>query len=418
LKAGGDGMLLLRSWFWLQGQVLVRAEGEETERLLNQCLARGIYLWDIRRREGILYFRLSSRAFLRLPPLVRHLKVKVSIAEKVGLPFFLRRLRRRRMLVAGGLLFVLILYVWSGCIWSVQVAGVGHPGQQKELAQMLASRGVMRGVLKERIDLGMVEYEVLTQFPELAWARAYFTGTRFVLEVVPKLPQPELVRPGHLAAKKNGLVLDVLVLVGKALVNKGASVQAGDVLILGEQGRQPVPAKGRVLARVWHETYHEGETFEQCWVRSGNTASSRMLRVLGRELLIRGVKVAPFQYFETDYQRKKILPWRNSSGPVEVIDKTYYELKETRSTISEAECIKRLTEQALAEIKRNLDEGSQITQVDKKVLSQPGDSPVRVWVRIEAVEDIAVPIPYYPRTGEGGIGIGGTIREKGSNDRP
>jgi len=33
----------------------------------------------------------------------------------------------------------------------------------------------MSGVLKERIDLSAVEQEVLVQFPELAWARAYFT---------------------------------------------------------------------------------------------------------------------------------------------------------------------------------------------------------------------------------------------------
>lgn len=410
-------MFFLKSWFWLQGQLLVRIEGKESERLLNQCLARGIYLWDIRRHEGLLYFRMTSRAFFRLRHLVRSLRVKVRIVEKTGLPFFLRTLRRRRMLLVGGILFLILLYAWSSCVWSVQVQGTGNEKQQRELSQLLLAQGVARGVLKGQIDLATVEHEVLTKFPELAWARAYFTGTRFVLEVVPKMLPPELATPGHLVAKKNGLILDVLVLAGKPLVDKGASVLSGDVLILGDQGRQPVPAKGQVLAKVWHETYREGEAIERRWVRSGNTATSRTLKVMGRELVLTGVKQSPFERFETEEKRKNILPWRNSAGPVEVIDKSYHELKEVRRMLSEEECARRLMDQALAELKRNLNEGSRLTQVDKKVLSRTGDSPIRVWVRIEAIEDIAVPIPYYPQKHEGGIGIGGTTGEEGSSDR-
>lgn len=410
-------MMFLKGWLWLQGQVLVRIEGPEAERLLNQCLARGIYLWDIRRCEGILYFRMSSRTFFRLRPLVRQLKVKVRITEKSGLPFYIKTFKRRRMLLVGAILFILLLYGWSNCIWSVQVKGTAHETQRAELLQTLLAQGVARGVFKDKIDLNTVEYEVLTQFPELAWARAYFTGTRFVLEVVPKLPMPELAKPGHLVAKKNGLVLDVLVLVGKPLVDKGALVQAGDVLVLGDQGRNPVPAKGRVLAKVWHETYREGEAIERRWARSGNTASSKTLKVLGYELLVKGVKEPPFQHFETEQERKNVLFWRNSSGPVEVIDKIYHELKEEKYMLSEEECARRLIDQALADLKQNLDEGSRITQVDKKVLSKSGDSLIRVWVRIEAVEDIAVPIPYYPQKHEGGIGIGGTNAEKDSSGR-
>lgn len=408
-------MLLVKSWLWLQGQVLVRVEGEEAERLLNQCLARGIYLWDIRRHEGLLYFRLSSRAFFRLRPLVRNLKVKVRIVEKAGLPFFVRTFRRRRMLLVGGIIFLIALYTWSSCVWSVQVKGVTHAAERSELIQLLMSCGVRQGVLKKNIDLAAIEHDVLTQFPELAWARAYFTGTRFVLEVVPKLPPPDLAKPGHLVAKKNGLVLDVLVLAGKPLVEKGSSVQAGDVLVLGEQGRRPVPAKGQVLARVWHEIYKEGEPVERCWLRSGRTATARVLRLWNRELVLSGTREVPFPRFESDEESKNILPWRNSGGPVEVIDITYHELKEVKRLLPVEEYIKRLTDQALAELKQNLDEGSRITKTDKKVLSQPGDTLVRIWVRIEAVEDIAMPIPYYPQKNEGGPAVGGT-RTNGEED--
>lgn len=408
-------MWLLNSRFWLQGQVSVRVKGKESERLLNQCLARGIYLWDVKWEEGKLSFRMRSRDFFRLRPLVRQLKVKVTIKEKIGLPFFWRRFKRRRTLAWGGVLFLLMLYTWSSCIWSVRIEGANHPERQKQLGQLLAGQGVMQGVLKQRVDLRAIEHEVLTQFPELAWARAYFTGTRFVLEVVPKLSQPQLQRPGHLVATKNGLIYDMLVLAGRPLVEKGSSVSAGDVLILGEQGRRPVPAKGRVLARVWHEAYLEGDAVERHLVRSGNSVTKKVLRLINWPVYIGGVKKVPFEYYETERERKSVVPWRNSISSVEVIEEIYYELKEIKKVIPESECAQRLLKQAAALAKQELAEGSKIIQTDKKILSQPGDIPIRVWVRIEAVEDIARPIPYYPRTGEGGIGIGGTIGEEDSS---
>jgi similar to stage IV sporulation protein len=409
--------VLLRSWFWLQGQVLVQVEGQERERLLNQCLARGIYLWDIRWKGNKLYFRLLSQDFFLLRPLVRGLRAKVSIEEKIGFPFFWRRFKRRRTLALGSLLFVMIIYVWSSFIWSVKVEGINHPEQQRRLNQLLIDQGIMPGVLRQRVDPSLVEHEVMTQFPELAWARAYFTGTIFILEVVPKLRQPELMQPNHLVAGRGGVVLDVLVLAGKALVDQGDSVQAGDVLILGEQSRRPVSAKGRVLAQVWHETYCEGEAVREYLVRSGTVACRKMVRFLGWELIMSGVKEVPFPQFELEQKRKCLLPWRKSSGLVEVIDETYHELEGKRTPIPESDCAQQLLERALAQAKRKLGEGSKIIDIDNKILSQPGDIPVRVRVRIEAVEDIAVPIPYYPRASEGGIGIGGASGEESSSSR-
>ena len=179
-----------------------------------------------------------------------------------------------------------------------------------------------------------------------------------------------------------------------------------------------MPAKGRVLARVWHEMYKEGEPMERHWLRSGSTATARVLRIWNREVVLSGTREAPFSRFESDEKGESILPWRNSGGPVEVIDITHHELREVKHPLSVEECIRRLTDQALAELKLNLDEGSQITKVDKKVLSQPEDSLIRVWVRIEAVEDIAMPIPYYPQKREGGPAVGGTNREEDTGGRP
>lgn len=400
-------MFVLRIWFFLQGQVLVRVEGEDAERLLNLAVSRGIYLWDVHWHEGRLYFRVGSRGFFRLRPLVRACGLRLHILCKGGLPFVLRRLRRRQALLIGGAFFLLALYAWAGCLWAVEIKGSRNPAQAERLAELLVEKGVNRGVLKERIDLAGIEHEVLARFPDLAWARAYFTGTKFMLEVVPKLLPPPAEGPGHLVAKRSGVVLDVFVLTGTARTEKGATVRAGDVLISGEQGGRPVAARGRVRARVWYEAYREGRPEEVRLVRTGHTAQARLVRALNREYLLAGPAAAPFERYEVETRVKSAFSWRNLRVPVEIIERTYHEFKEERRLLTAEESARRLGAQALADLKRNLAEGAEVVKVEEKVLSAPEDNLTRVRVRIETVEDIAERVPYYPLPREGGPSIGG-----------
>lgn len=390
-------MFILRTWFWLQGQVLVRVEGEHPERLLNLALSRGIYLWDIHWREGRLYFKVGSRGFFRLRPLVRGRGLRLRIQAKGGLPFALRRLRRRQALIIGGALFLCALYAWANCIWSLEIVGAKDAAQARELYTLLVEKGVSRGVLKSRIDLSAVEHEVLARFLDLAWARAYFTGTKLTLEVVPKLLPPAVEEPGDLVARRSGVVLEVQVLAGTALVEKGATVRAGDVLIKGEQGGKPVAARGRVWARVWYDAYKEGRPEEVRLLRTGNTAEARCLRIWNREFLLSGPQEAPFARYETEISVKTVLGWRNLRVPVEVINKVYYELKEERRRLTAGESAERLVNDALAKLKQGLVEGAEIVNVERRVLSGPEDNLTRVRVRIETVEDIAERGPVFSR---------------------
>lgn len=382
-------MFILRTWFWLRGQVLVRVEGEHPERLLNLALSRGIYLWDVRWQEGRLYFRVGSRGFFRLRPLVRAKGLRLRILAKGGLPFMLGRLRRRQALLLGGALFLCALYAWANCVWSLEIIGTRNEVQARELQALLVEKGVSRGVLKSRIDLSAIEHEVLARFLDLAWARAYFAGTKFTLEVVPKLLPPAAEEPVDLVARKSGVVLEVQVLAGTALVEKGATVRAGDVLIKGEQGGKPVPARGRVWARVWYEAYAEGPPEQVRVLRTGRTAEVHLIRVFQREFLLFGPKEPPFARYETETSVKTLLDWRNLRVPVEVINKVYLELKEERRHLTAEENAERLASEALAKLKQGLVEGAEIVKVDKRVLSSPEDNLTRVRVRIETVEDIA-----------------------------
>jgi similar to stage IV sporulation protein len=400
-------VFILRIWFWLQGQVLVRVQGDNQERLLNLALSRGIYVWNVHWREGYLYFRIGIRGFKRLRPLVRACHLRVRIVAKTGLPFFFRPLRRRHMLLTGAVLFLITIYAWSSCLWSMEIVGSRDPLQSKRLGELLVKRGVSRGVLKSRIDLEGIEREVLADFPDLAWARAEFTGTKFTLEVVPKLLPPEKEGPQHLVARRSGVVLDVFVLAGTAHVEKGATVRSGDILISGDQGGSPTTARGRVMARVWYEAYREGKPEETLLVRTGNTAVVQKIALLGRELLLSGPAESPFVRFETESRMKALASWRNLRAPVEVIETTYYELKEKVRQLSAEENAERLAGGVLAELKKGLAEGAQIVKVEKKVLSEPGDNLTRVRVRIETMEDIAKSVPYYPLQQEGGQDIGG-----------
>src|SRR5690349_20261849 len=121
-------MLMLRFANYFKGAVRIRISGVFPEKFINLCLARGIFLWGISRQNGDLLAFIRLPDFLRIRPLVKLSQSRIAVAGYSGLPFTVKRIRRRKMMVVGAVLFFFLLNVMSSYIWFVDVSG------QKRLA--------------------------------------------------------------------------------------------------------------------------------------------------------------------------------------------------------------------------------------------------------------------------------------------
>ena len=105
-------MTVLISLFrYIQGYLKIRITGYSPERFLNLCKNKKIAVWGLLsdRNAYVMYIKVSG--FRRLKPILKKTQTKVTIEERIGLPFFFYKYRKRKLFFIG-FLFCLFLFIW------------------------------------------------------------------------------------------------------------------------------------------------------------------------------------------------------------------------------------------------------------------------------------------------------------------
>ncbi|CCO09097.1 sporulation protein YqfD [Desulforamulus hydrothermalis] len=415
-------MVLLRLFSFLLGHVSLVVRGEFLEKFVNLAASRGIYLWDITRlSEDKVRVKARISDIRSLKQVARTTHSGFKIVERRGLPFLINSLKKRKLLAIGGVIFLAILYFLSSFVWFIEITGHDKLSAA-EIKQIAAQAGLRPGVAKWQLDTKQVETTLREKLPSLAWAGVYVKGTKVIIEVAEKKlvqPEPAQGQPAHIIAGKAGLIKEVLVLEGQAMVNEGDTVLPGSVLISGEiiqeirpeAGNQPLPpgqeppppqtvsrfvqAKGIVRARVWYEGYGECKFSETVEKLSGQQKTSVRIKFGPKEIIIAGPAVSPYRYYQTSQTVKSLPKWRNLAIPVEVTTVNYLEVIKERVNHGRAGAQKIAEQKALAAVKAKLPQGAKLVEQRlEQVNTGRGEDLVRIKAFVETIEDIGVVKPF------------------------
>ena len=225
---------------WLKqhytGYVRVRLTGRSPERFFNLCRSSKILLWNIACEKEEYRFFLLLPDFYRIRPFARKAGVRVRIQEKLGLPFFLYRNRKRKLFAVGAASFFLLLFVLSRFIWNISFSG-NLLYTDAMLSGQLREIGVCYGMPKRGVDCDRIEEELRSRCPRIVWVSAHVSGTRLQIrirenETADGIPLRE-ESPRNLVAETAGTVVSILVRAGKAAVQPGDEVEKGQILVEG-----------------------------------------------------------------------------------------------------------------------------------------------------------------------------------------
>ena len=225
---------------WLKqhytGYVRVRLTGRSPERFFNLCRSSKILLWNIACEKEEYRFFLLLPDFYRIRPFARKAGVRVRIQEKLGLPFFLYRNRKRKLFAVGAASFFLLLFVLSHFIWNISFSG-NLLFTDDMLTGQLREIGVCYGMPKRGVDCDRIEEELRSRCPRIVWVSAHVSGTRLQIrirenETADGIPLRE-ESPRNLVAETAGTVVSILVRAGKAAVQPGDEVEKGQILVEG-----------------------------------------------------------------------------------------------------------------------------------------------------------------------------------------
>lgn len=414
--------MIERLWRYLEGYVAIEVaaggrdagegNGRSLEAFLNRAAGAGVTLWRVRREDGRLRALIGLGSIPALRPVARSARCRVRFGRRYGLPFAWRRLRRRRVLVAGALLCGLVVYYLSGSFWFIHVRGLESLSEDV-LRRELARLGLRPGVRKHAVDLRLLAERLPLEVPGIAWVGVTSYGVRVVLDVVEKEPAPQAAvqGPAHVVARRPGLVLQVLALRGTPVVREGDVVRRGQILIRGEYGaavqpdrRLPGPggggdggrgvaAQGRVLARTWYSEYVEIPLEEIVTTRTGRTLRRTYLRIGPWSLPVYWQRGHLFRY-EVERRTLLALPrWRDRPPPVELLRETRHEVQVVRRPVDAGRARRRAEQRVLARVMRQLPPGSRVEAVESRIV-QRGAGFIGVRATIQVIEDIAVQRPF------------------------
>lgn len=412
-------MALMHHWLtYMNGFIILSIKGDRCEEFINLAMTKGIRLWDIKRiSDRELRVRMAVGEYRNLPSLARQSRCRVRIVDKRGWPFLNRRLQNRRMLMFGGIFFLLVVYILSTFIWIVEVRPEAGPLRQVSREQVIAAarmEGLKPGARKSTIDIRVLEYNLERRLPQVAWVGVSFHGTRAEISVVekPNFPEDEVFdRPASIIAAKDGIIKEILVINGEARVKVGDTVRQGEVLISGlvipgepeekaKQGEgvvqsQPslVRARGVVRARVWYE---KELAVKLSWKRemlTGQQETLVMLRTPAGSYVIKGPIRPPFDEYRQEKKTYRLPSWRNYHFPVELIIVTYFEVLTREETLTYEEAVEAAGRQALKLLKQNVPEGVPIIQQKIIPLDKPGTGTAGVRAWLETEEDIGMTVP-------------------------
>lgn len=387
----------LKLWKYLKGYVIIRVSGFSVERFINLAMNRNIYMSDVVYKDNFVTMKVSIEGFKLLKPIIKKTKCRVEIIEKVGVPFFIFKYRKRKLLAIGTVFFLFSIYILSTHIWLIEINGLDRI-YYDDINNFIKSEGLYVSAKRKDIDTEAISEDIINNFPEIAWININLKGTKATLSIKETIEKKEIPTkdvPSNIVAKKDGIIEKIVVSNGVAVVKPFDVVKEGDVLISGELKvkedefgvlKSYVKSKGEVLAKTYYNfSFTVPYEYEEK-IPTGREINDYRYSVFNKKISLLNRKIG----FE-NYNRVSLYNELNLGDdyplPFIIIKDTYKELESIKKTRTKEEATNMAYIITDNRILREL--SFNINIVDKKVELKENSKGIEVIVNIDAIEDIS-----------------------------
>ena len=369
---------------YMKGYLRIRVCGFSPERFMNLCSNKGILLWDIVREGDVYYMCINLKGFWALQPIVKKTGTRVAILERYGLPFFLPKLMKRKVFVAG-LILAVVFWFWSSrYVWSIELSG-NYQITGDVFYSFLEEHSVVIGMSKESLDIEELEKEIRRRFPQVTWASARLTGTKLIIEIkendAPIITEIHKATDGtDLVSEYSGVVVSMIVRSGVPKVSIGDTVEVGTILVEGKipiynddatvREYQYVDADADIILE-YSISFQEQLDFDYVKkVYTGREKKSHYLRFGSRQLKL--PKERPYLVYDSLIRESMPLIFEKLSIPIALGTCTYREYQdvEYQYTLEEVKSV--FNEKLIAFLTSLEEKGVQIIEKNVKIDSNSG----------------------------------------------
>ena len=386
----------------LEGIVVISISAQDVQPVLQLLSQAKISVFHLASEKNKFYFSIYLDDFTAMKRLLRNHQVRFRISGKRGMPFLISRIKRKKGILVGLFCSILLGHFLLSFLWTYEVDG-NERYTDAQIISLVQQYGMWPGTMLEHLDYEALEHEIELDHPEFTWVQLEPRGTTLCISVKERLlgEAPDETT-GSIVAKCDGMITELLLYRGTALVACGDLVSAGQVLIGGweypdrvrnDMGifvnvGEPyaVRASGVIRGNIEREAIGTC-ALEETWLQK-NGQEEVCWAILFREHTLGsiGKKQSPYTYSETVVEQHSLFRWGSWQCPV-VLKKTIYQEQTKMSRgFTEEEAYRIAIERARKQLQLMLPQNA--TMVDERMgilrSAQSGAVQVKVvWVTEE-----------------------------------
>ena len=411
---------------YLKGYVCIRVWGYSPERFMNLCSNHDILLWNIENCGEYYTMCITVSGFRKLKGIVKKTGTKVAIQKRCGLPFFVPKMKRRKIFLIG-LIGSLAFWMWmSTFIWAVDISG-NYSISEDIFMDFLRENDIYVGMKRNKLNIEELEKRIRQDFGIVTWTSAKIDGTRLEIQIRENEVEMSTEREGEeekgetqeefgknpygsdLVAEEDGVIVSMVTRKGVPQVGVGTEVKKGDILVSGS-----VPVYNEDSTVKFYQYYDaDADVFIRRQLRqreelplhyekkeyTGEEKKEVVLAVMDKDFILRIGKIK-YENFDTVTDKKQVkllknfylpLYYGNSVNREYIVTDNIYTKEEVKIIFSEKliKYIASLEEKGVQIIKKNvtINKGQKSWQMDKdlQVVEKTGKN-TAAYPKIEAEE--------------------------------
>lgn len=337
-------------------------------------------MWNLTKKRDGYIFCISVKGFKLIRPFVKKTKTKVEILDKIGLPFFFYKYRKRKIFFLGIGIFAICLYALSLFIWKIEIEG-NYTYTDEMFLKYLAKNKYTVGMKKNNVKSSEIEKKIMSKFEDVAWVTAEVTGTKLRLyfeETQENYKPIEEKEPCDIVANKDGIITSIVTRNGMPKVKKGDVVEKGDVLVAGDllikmeevlKDVEFTHSDADIYAKTIYE-YNDSLEFNYTEkVRTGNKKKGYSFSLFNNKITIFHPRIK-YEKYDRIVKNKTMKIGKDFYLPFQTITMEYneYNYEERQYTIDEA---KSIIQKNLEKFIQELEEkGVQILENNVKIIEE------------------------------------------------
>lgn len=311
--------------------------------------------------HNIEYTNLTkdNNTYILITKIDNYKKIKRRFDTKLlryyGMNFIKQTYINNKFLIISFLISLLLLINLTNTINEVQINTNDQTlleSIQKELDKNNIKKNKRIKTYKELIK---IKENILKEIPNLEWLEITRQGTKYIIDVTPKLIKEEQKEKINtdIIATKDGVIKHIVVHNGEKLKEENEYVKKGEVIISGEIYKDEElvlsgQAKGEVYAEVWYKAKIIVPLKYTEKVKS-KEINHYYIELLNKQITITGY------YKKDDLEKETKLILDKPYLPFKLYKEKLIEYKEKEATITEQEALKKALKLSENEIKKNLD---------------------------------------------------------------